>query len=614
MIKWYSEALNSCFEWNRLFIILRYRKGETMKKTKIVCTIGPASESVETLVELIKAGMNVARLNFSHGDHDEHLQRIKNIREASKITGTTVALMLDTKGPEIRTNDMKDGSIILEKGKTVDVSMKEVLGTKDLFSITYPELIHDVNIGSYILLDDGLVELQVTDVDLEKEVIHTKILNTGVIKNKKGVNVPGVKTKLPGITEKDRNDIIFGLKNDIDFIAASFVRKAADVLEIKEILEEYDMTHVQVIPKIENQEGIDNIDDILNVSQGLMVARGDMGVEIPAEEVPIVQKALIRKCNELAKPVITATQMLDSMQRNPRPTRAEAGDVANAIFDGTDAVMLSGETAAGDYPIEAVRTMANICVRTESALTGENSFRLKAFSDTDVAEAIGRSVGHTAKNLKIKTIVAATESGHTARMISKYRPNAHIVALTFSQRQKRGLLLSWGVYPHVTEKPASTDEMFALGSTVATDEGYAKEGDLIIITAGVPVGERGTTNIMKVQAINTILTRGNGIGRQNVIAEAVVAHSADEANKKMKPGKILVVRDTTPEYTDALKQAVAVVTEEGGLTSHAAVVGMDLGIPVIVGSTDATSVIEDGEIVTIDARRGIVYRGATKAL
>ena len=585
-----------------------------MKKTKIVCTIGPASESVETLVKLINAGMNVARLNFSHGDFEEHGARIVNIREASKITGKMCAILLDTKGPEIRTNNMKDGIVSLIAGETVRISMTEVEGTKDKFSIIYLELINDVVVGNHILLDDGLIDLEVTEIDRENNEIVTLIKNSGILKNKKGVNLPGIKTNFPGITQKDTEDIIFGIENDVDFIAASFVRRASDVLAITEILEKHNATHIQIIPKIENQEGLDNIDEILKVSQGLMVARGDLGVEIPTEEVPIAQKMLIKKCNALGKPVITATQMLDSMQRNPRPTRAEAGDVANAIFDGTDAVMLSGETAAGDYPVEAVTTMATIAIRTEEAIVGQDAFALKAYSNTDMAEAIGQSVGHTARNLNIQTIVAATESGHTARMISKYRPKSHIVAVTFSERQRRGLALSWGVYPFVTEKPDSTDEMMELAAKVAKEEKFAKEGDLIIITAGVPVGERGTTNLMKIQLIGTKLTSGQGIGDKSVIGKAVVALSAEEAIAKVTEDCILVLKNSDKDYTPAFEKAAAVIVEAGGLTSHAAVVGIAKGIPVIVGAENATSLVQDNELITIDSRRGIIYRGATTTI
>ena len=585
-----------------------------MKKTKIVCTIGPASESVDMLVNLINAGMNVCRLNFSHGDYEEHGARIKNIREAVKITGKRVAILLDTKGPEIRTNDMENGAITMKIGDSVRISMTEVLGTNEKFSITYPELINDVNVGSHILLDDGLIDLEVTDIDRDANEIVTVVKNEGVLKNKKGVNVPGVSVNLPGITEKDANDIRFGIGQGIDFIAASFVRRASDVLEITKILEEENATHIQIIPKIENQEGIDNIDEILKVSDGLMVARGDMGVEIPTEDVPVVQKALIKKCNALGKPVITATQMLDSMQRNPRPTRAEANDVANAIYDGTDAVMLSGETAAGDYPLEAVQTMARIAVRTEETLVNQDSFALKLYSKTDMTEAIGQSVGHTARNLGIQTIVAATESGHTARMISKYRPKAHIVAITFSEQKARSLSLSWGVYATVADKPSSTDEMFNLASKVSQEEGYASEGDVIIITAGVPVGEKGTTNLMKIQMIGSKLVQGQGVGEEAIIAKAVVAGTAEEAVAKATEGAILVTKTTDKEYMPAIEKASALVVEEGGLTSHAAVVAIAQNIPVIVGAADATSLINNDEVITVDPRRGIVYRGATTAI
>ena len=585
-----------------------------MKKTKIVCTIGPASESVETLVQLIEAGMNVCRLNFSHGDHDEHLARIKNIREASQITGKMVAILLDTKGPEIRTHNMKDGIVSLVSGETVRISMTEVEGTKEKFSISYEGLINDVVVGNHILLDDGLVDLEVTDIDTENGEIVTVVKNSGILKNKKGVNVPGVSTNLPGITDKDAADIAFGIEHDVDYIAASFVRRASDVLAISEILEKHDATNIQIIPKIENQEGIDNIDEILKVSHGLMVARGDLGVEIPTEEVPIAQKMLIEKCNRLGKPVITATQMLDSMQRNPRPTRAEAGDVANAIFDGTDAVMLSGETAAGDYPVEAVTTMATIAIRAEEARVGQDAFALKAYSKTDMAEAIGQSVGHTAKNLNIQTIVAATESGHTARMISKYRPKAHIVAVTFSESQARKLALSYGVYPYVSKKPSTTDEMMDLAAIVAKNNGYAKEGDLIIITAGVPVGERGTTNLMKIQLIGSKLQNGQGIGEEAVVGRAVVATSAEEAIKNATEDCVLVVKSTDKDYMPAIEKASALVVEAGGLTSHAAVVGIAQGIPVVVGAENITTLVENGEVITVDSRRGIIYRGATTAI
>lgn len=585
-----------------------------MKKTKIVCTIGPASESLDTLVKLIESGMNVARLNFSHGDFEEHLARIKNIRKASEKTGKMVSIMLDTKGPEIRTNNMKDGAITLTKGDTVRISMTEVEGTKEKFSVTYADLINDVTPGSSILLDDGLINLQVTDLEHDKGEIVTVAQNTGVLKNKKGVNVPGVSVNLPGLTEKDRADIQFGLDNNIDYIAASFIRRPSDILEITEILEKEDKMHVQIIPKIENQEGVDNLEEILAIADGLMVARGDLGVEIPTEDVPIVQKRMISMCNNAGKPVITATQMLDSMQVNPRPTRAEASDVANAIFDGTDAIMLSGETAAGDYPVEAVKTMYNIAIRTESSLVNQDAFALKSFDQTDMTEAIGQAVGHTAKNLNIHTIVAATESGHTARMISKFRPKADILAVTFSEETARGLALQWGVQPTVADKPTSTDDMFNLATQTTVDKGFAKEGDLILITAGVPVGERGTTNVMKIQLIGSKLTSGQGIGSESVIGKAIVAKTAEEALERAVEGGILVVKSTDKDYLPAIEKSSAIVVEQGGLTSHAAVIGIAMGIPVIVSAESSTDLINQDELITVDARRGIIYRGATTAI
>lgn len=585
-----------------------------MKKTKIVCTIGPASESVEILEGLIDAGMNVARLNFSHGDFDEHLTRIKRIRQISEKLGQPIGIMQDLKGPEIRTHKMEEHSIQLSKGEIVKISMKEVVGNSDMFSVSYDGLINDVTVGMHILLDDGLVDLQVKEIDHENGLIVTRTLNSGELKDNKGVNVPGASFSLPGLTEKDREDIAFGLENDITFIAASFVRRASDVLEIKEILEANDKLDVQIIAKIENQEGIDNLDDIIAVSDGLMIARGDLGVEIPVEEVPIVQKEMINKCRAAGKPVITATQMLDSMEDNPRPTRAEASDVANAIYDGTDAIMLSGETAAGSYPVEAVQMMSNIAVRTEAATVGEDAYALRAFDQSDTTEAIGQAVGHTAKNLGINTIVAATDSGYTARMISKYRPKADIVAMTFSEKTALALTLKWGVQSHVSEKPETTDDMFNKAGQFVVAKNFAKEGDLILITAGVPVGESGTTNLMKIQMIGSKLVQGQGIGNKTVIGRAVVADTAAEAVANMIDDSILVVKTTDKDYLPAIEKASAIVVEQGGLTSHAAVLGIAMSIPVIVAAESATSLITEGELITIDSRRGIVYRGETTAI
>ena len=586
-----------------------------MRKTKIVCTIGPASESIEKLTELIEAGMNVARLNFSHGDHDEHAQRIVNIREASKRTGKQVAILLDTKGPEIRTHNMEEGAIELTSGDQIIISMKEVLGTKDKFSVTYEGLIDDIDKGSRILLDDGLIGLEVTEVDKANGEIHTKILNTGVLKNKKGVNVPGVSVKLPGITEKDQKDIIFGVEQGVDFIAASFVRRASDVLEIRELLQQQGSPDIHIIPKIENEEGVERIDEILEVSDGLMVARGDLGVEIPAEEVPLVQKELIKKCNAVGKPVITATQMLDSMQRNPRPTRAEASDVANAIFDGTDAIMLSGETAAGTYPAEAVQTMNNIAARTETALQYRDILSKRSKDNRhNVTDAIGQSVAHTALNLEAGAIIAPTESGHTARMISKYRPKSPIIAVTSDSRVSRKLELVWGVYPQMGQQASTTDEMLETAIDVSLSSGIVSHGDLVVITAGVPVGETGTTNLMKIHVLGDILLKAQGIGRKTAKGNVVIARSAAEAIEKVTEGSVLVTIGTDKDMMPAISKCSALITEEGGLTSHAAVVGVNLGIPVIVGAEQALEILKEGQRITVDSGRGIIYNGHSNVL
>jgi pyruvate kinase len=585
-----------------------------MKKTKIVSTLGPASNTVETISELIEAGANVFRFNFSHGDHEEQLSRMHMVHEAIEKTGKDVGILLDTKGAEIRTTVQdtteadygRAGYIEFNVGDKTRISMdSELKGTKEKIAVTYPGLFDDAHIGGHILFDDGLIDMEIVDKDDANRELIMVVKNAGMLGSRKGVNAPGISINLPGITEKDA---------DINFIAASFVRKAQDVLDIREILEEKNMTHVHIFPKIESQEGIDNIDEIIKVSDGIMIARGDMGVEIAPELVPMVQKRIIKKCNYAGKPVITATQMLESMQENPRPTRAEASDVANAVFDGTDATMLSGESANGKYPVEAVGTMARIDMEAEAALSELGSFQINEFDKSNVTETIGLSVARAAKNLGVKTIVAATESGHTARMISKYRPDADILAVTFDEHTKRSLMVNWGVFPTVAEKPTTTDEMFDLAAQKAVDLGFASEGDLILITAGVPVGERGTTNVMKVQMIGSKLLQAQGIGESTVVAHAVVAKSADEAIKNAKDGMVLVVPTTDKDYMPAIEKAAALIVEDGGLTSHAAVVGIAQDIPVIVGAKDATSTVVDGELVTVDPRRGIVYRGQTTAI
>ncbi len=583
-----------------------------LRKAKIVCTIGPASESVETLKKLIHAGMNVARLNFSHGSHEEHAARIANIRQAAEETGKQVAILLDTKGPEIRTGMLAVDAVELQEGGTIVLTTEEVPGTAERVSITYADLPRDVKKGDTILIDDGLIGLTVEAV--EGHEIVCRIKNGGTLKSKKGVNVPGVKINLPGITEKDAQDIEFGIRQGVDFIAASFVRKASDILEIREILERHGV-RIDIIAKIENQEGVDNVDEILAVSDGLMVARGDLGVEIPAEEVPLVQKKLIKKCNELGKPVITATQMLDSMQRNPRPTRAEASDVANAIFDGTDAIMLSGETAAGKYPVESVETMNRIALRTEQELNYREILYNQALQkQVTITDAISQAVANAALDLDAAAVITATESGHTARMVSKYRPKAPIVAVTPHADVVRRLALVNGVYPVLGPMANTTDEMLEMSVQQALEAGYVRHGDLVVITAGVPVREVGTTNLMKIHVIGDIVAKGQGIGRKVVTGRVAVARSAEEALEKMQEGTILVTIGTDSDMIGAFEKAGAVITEEGGLTSHAAIVGLNLNVPVIVGVARATELLKDGQIVTVDSERGHIYTGHARVL
>ncbi len=583
-----------------------------MRKTKIVCTIGPASESVDVLKKLMERGMNVARLNFSHGTHDEHLLRIKNIREAAGQLGISAAIMLDTKGPEIRTGRLKTDKIKLVTGARITLTTDEVEGTEELLSLSYKNLIQDVTEGDRILIADGLVELKVEAV--REKTLECLIVNGGEIGSQKNVNIPGVAVNLPSITEKDIKDIVFGIENRLDLIAASFVRTSRDVIAIRRILEENN-ADMAIIAKIESRQGVEHIDEILKVADGVMVARGDLGVEIPTEEVPLVQKMIIEKCNRAGKPVITATQMLESMINNPRPTRAEATDIANAIFDGTDAIMLSGETAAGKFPLEAVETMAKIAKRTEAALKYKDLLAKREVSPLrTVTDAISHATCTTAYDLGAAAIITSTESGHTARMVSKYRPQAPIIAVTPKMEVVRRLGLIWGVYPLLVGETSGTDEMVSRAIETALAADFIKCGDLVVITAGVPVGMPGTTNLLKVHIVGDVVLRGAGIGARAVTGTVRIVKTPKEADERIQPGDIMVTGSTEKEYVPAIEKCAAVITEMGGLTSHAAIVGLNLGIPVVVGADGATSILEDGQVVTVDGMRGLVYRGVTRVL
>ncbi|MEC9488431.1 MAG: pyruvate kinase [Halanaerobium sp.] len=582
-----------------------------MRRTKIVCTIGPASEDRETLAKLLEAGMNVARLNFSHGDHEEHLRRVKLLREVSADMGIPVALMLDTKGPEIRTGILEE-PVILEQGQEFILTTEEIVGSSERISVSYQQLPRDLHPGSVVLLDDGLIELDVLEVR-EDEVI-TSVKAGGELSSRKSINIPGISVNLPALTDKDLADIKFANDHDFDFIAASFVRKREDVLEVKKVLESLN-AEIDIISKIENEEGVQNIDEILEVSEGIMVARGDLGVEIPPERVPAIQKMIIKKCNKSGKPVITATQMLDSMIRNPRPTRAEASDVANAIYDGTDATMLSGESAIGSYPIKSVETMALIAEHTENSLSYKQILESKSGEPIEtLTDAISHATCETALNLDAEAIITSTRSGFTARLVSKYRPKAPIIAATPSKKIMRKLLLVWGVYPIQVSESANTDEMIQNAVKGALDARLVKQGDVIVITAGIPVGVPGSTNLLKIQTVGEAIVRGIGIGKGAVTGKIKVAENAAEAEEKIEEGDILVTYETDKEFVPVLQKTGAIITECGGLTSHAAIVGLNLNIPVIVAVEDAMTILREGSIATVDSDRGLVYPGRVRVL
>ncbi|WP_236910462.1 pyruvate kinase [Clostridium sp. Cult3] len=585
-----------------------------MKKTKIVCTIGPASEKEEVLKELFLNGLNVARLNFSHGTHEEHKAKIDTIKKLREEMDLPIGIMLDTKGPEIRIGTFNVDEIELNDGDIFTLTTKDIVGDKTKVYVSYEGLPKDVKEGNRILIDDGLVELVVEEI-VDETDIKCKVLNGGTLKDHKGVNVPNVSINLPPITEKDINDIKFGIENDIDFIAASFIRKASDVLEIRKILEENNGEHIEIISKIENQEGVDNIEEIIEASDGIMVARGDLGVEIQTEEIPLIQKRIIKKCNIAGKPVITATQMLDSMIRNPRPTRAEVTDVANAILDGSDAIMLSGETAAGKYPLEAIKTMYNIATKTEESIDYMEILKAKSIAkDVTTTNAISKATCTTAEDLEASAIITATSSGYTSKAISRFRPRAPIIAATTTKRVMRKLSLVWGVHPVQSLKSNITDEVIDRSIHSAMEKGYIKEGDLIVITAGIPVGVSGTTNLIKVHTVGKVLLKGVGIGKKSASGKVCIGSSSKELEEKFEDGDILVSKFTDKDMVKLMEKASAIIVEQGGLTSHAAIVGLNLGKPTIVGAINATNILKEGEIVTVDTIAGRIYKGEAKVL
>ena len=576
-----------------------------LRKTKIVCTMGPNLFEKDLVKPLMLAGMDVARFNFSHDTHENHLKRYREVCRLRDELGLPIATMLDTKGPEIRIGSFAENRVVLEPGQLFTLTTEDVVGDETRVSVTYQNLPRDVKPGCVILIDDGLVGMTVEHItDTE---VCCKVLNGGAISNRKGVNIPGAHLSMPFISPKDREDILFAIENGFEFIAASFTRSAEDIMQIRHIMAEKNCDSISIIAKIENMEGVENLEEILRVADGIMVARGDMGVEIPLEDVPGLQKRIIKDCVRAGKPVITATQMLDSMMKNPRPTRAEATDVANAIYDGTSAIMLSGETAAGAYPIEAVENMARIALKAEADINYVNRFANANFNaKTDITVAISHATVTSAHDLKASAIITVTKSGSTARMISRYRPDCQIVGCTTSDTVYRQLNLSWGVTPLLIAEEKSTDDLFDHAVEAAVKAGLICDGELVVLTAGVPLGISGTTNLMKVHVVGHMLVRGAGVCGGRVTAPLRVVEDYASAADDFQTGMILVTRQTNRDMLPLVRKAAGLILEDGDMDGHGVIAGMSLDIPVIIGAQNATSILKSGAVVTMDAQKGTV--------
>lgn len=577
-----------------------------MRKTKIVCTIGPASEEKETLRQMILAGMNVARLNFSHGSHEEHKVRVDRLKELREEMQLPIAIMLDTRGPEIRVGLFENGGAELKDGADFTLTNQEMLGNERMAYINFAPLPTMVKAGDHILLDDGLIELEVQGADAR--TIACKVVHGGPLSNNKSVNLPGLNLDMPYLSDRDKADILFAVENDLDFIALSFVRSAQDVLDVKRFLAYNGCSGIELIAKIENRSGIEHIDEIIRLSAGIMVARGDMGVEIPFEELPHIQKQLIHKCYSAGKRVITATQMLESMVRNARPTRAEITDVANAIYDGTSALMLSGETANGRYPVETIKTMVKIAERTEAFIDYKGNFdRAHPDLDTSVINAISHATCTTAHDLNAAAIVTVTRTGSTARMVSRFRPATPIVAVTPNPHTYRQMALSWGVLPMMNDYRSNSRELFQDAAKKVMEAGLAKDGDIIVITGSSDrVGE--ITNTLQIHVLGNALLRGQGNGLPPVTGRVCVVSDPDDL-KNFHDDDILVIAHTSNAVLHEMRKARGVVTEEDMADSAAAAVCLALDIPIIAGAENATQLLKTGCLTTIDADSGIVYNG-----
>lgn len=575
-----------------------------IRKTKIVCTMGPNLFEKHLIAPLMKAGMNVARFNFSHGTYETHQHYYDEVCRIRDELGLPVATMLDTKGPEIRVRSFKNGRVTLQNGQLFTLTTDEVEGDEERVSITYKELPQDIAVGSSILIDDGLIGMQVERIDGAD--IVCRVLNGGVVSNNKGVNIPNAHLSMPFISEKDHQDILFAIKNGYDFIAASFTRCADDIMQIRHILQENNCHTINIIAKIENMEGVENIDEILRVVDGVMVARGDLGVEVPLEDVPSLQKKLIQRGIAAGKPVITATQMLDSMIKNPRPTRAEATDVANAIYDGTSAIMLSGESAVGAYPVEAVETMVRIALRAEADMDYIRRFSRDTSASTDVTNAISHATVTSAHDLNASAIITVTKSGSTARILSRYRPACVIVGCTTEKHVWRQLALSWGTVPLMIAEESNTDDLFEHAVDAAVQNWLVHDGELVVLTAGVPLGISGTTNLMKVHVVGHLLSRGQGLHGGKVIAPLCVIRNLEKDAKDFNTGDVIVCHQTTREMFSMLRKSSAIVLEDDNPEGHGAIAGMSLDIPVIIGAKNATNILKSGAVVTVDGEKGTV--------
>ena len=576
-----------------------------VRKTKIVCTLGPATDRDDVLKQLMLEGMNVARFNFSHGTHEEQKARLEKVVALREELNLPIATLLDTKGPEIRIRTLEGGKAELVEGQTLILTTEDIVGNAERVSITYKNLYKDVMVGSKILIDDGLIEMEV--IAIKDTDIVCVVHNGGLISNRKGINVPNVDLSMPYISETDYKDIVFGVKNGFDFIAASFVRTAQDVLAIRKILEEQGCPTIGIIAKIENKQGVKNIDEIIKVSDGIMVARGDMGVEIPFEEVPAIQKMIIQKVYQAGKWVITATQMLDSMMKNPRPTRAEAADVANAVYDGTSAVMLSGETAAGLYPVEALQAMVRIAISTEADINYANRMKKRGLMvNPDITSAIAHATCTTAIELNAAAIITVSHSGRTARMVSKYRPGVPIIGCSVNPHVCRQLNLSWGVTPVLVEMQETSDELFEHAVARAESVGMVQSGELVVLTAGVPLGVSGTTNLIKVQVAGHVIATGRGLLPLKTSGNLCVVETPEQLRERFNPGDIIVTKDTNNDMMPEIRKAAGLIVEASGKNSHAAIVGLSLDLPVIMGAQNATQILKTGAFVTLDGERGTV--------